>query len=95
MPIIAKIVSTTGAVRHVTLSDDPSDQEIIDALGGKVGDDYDMLGQANGYEVLRLKNGSTDKIVIGAPPQNSAPIKQRASCTISDTNAANLAKSFP
>lgn len=95
MPIIAKIVTTAGAVRHVTLSDDPSDQEIINALGGKVGDDYDTLGQANGYEVLRLKNGSTDKIVIGEPPQNSAPVKQRRSCTISDTNAANLAKSFP
>lgn len=95
MPIIAKIVSTTGAVRHVTLTDDPTDQEIINALGGKVGDDYATLGQANGYEVLRLKNGSTDKIVIGDPPQNSAPVKQRASCTISDTHAVNLAKSFP
>ncbi|TAW15082.1 hypothetical protein ELI25_04065 [Rhizobium ruizarguesonis] len=95
MPIIAKLVSTTGAVRHVTLPDDPSDQEIIDALGGEVGDDYTWLGQANGYEVLRLNNGSNDKIVIGDPPQNSAPIKQRLSCTISDANAAKLAKSFP
>ena len=95
MPIIAKIVSTTGTVRHVTLSDDPTDQEIIDTLAGKVGDDYALLGQANGFEVLRLTNGSTDKIVIGESPQNSAPVKKRRSCTISDANAVNLAKSFP
>ncbi|WP_104822844.1 hypothetical protein [Rhizobium sp. NXC24] len=93
MPIEAKIVDGAKNVKTVTLPDDPSDREMIDAIGGGPGVDIHHLSQSGDYEVLRL-TGGVDKLVIGKAPQISAPVKKRITCTISDAHAVNLAASF-
>ncbi|MBY5684841.1 hypothetical protein HFO32_22215 [Rhizobium leguminosarum] len=95
MTIDAKIVDAKKQVRTVSFhDDDPSDIELIKALGGKEGDDFEYLGEVDQWSVIRLKGGS-DRMVVGKPPQNSAPVKRRQSCVLADGQAASVAYFFP
>lgn len=95
MPIDAKIVDAKKNVRTVTFhDDDPSDVELIKALGGKDGDDFDYLGEVDQWSVIRLKGGR-DRMVVGTPPQNSAPVKRRQSCALTDPEAVGVATFYP
>lgn len=94
MAIDVKIVDDKKTVRTISLQDDdPSDIELIKALGGTDGDDFEYLGEVDQWSVIRLKGGS-DRMVVGSPPQNDAAVKRRQSCVLADGQAANVAYFF-
>lgn len=94
MTIDVKIVDDKKNIRTISFQDDdPSDTELIKALGGTDGDDYEYLGEVDQWSVIRLKGGS-DRMVVGKPPEIDAAFKRRQSCVLTDSQAASVAYFF-
>ena len=89
MSIDAKRINSTGTVSTVTLTtDDPSEVDILDALGGK--GNLVTLGRIGPWEILKTSEPNSDTLVIGAAPYIDAHPKRRTSCTLDDQKIKGL-----
>lgn len=85
MAIVVKIFNATGTVTTKTLnSDDPSDKEIIDVLGGSAQTDLKQIGQVGAWDVVKTTDSNSDTLIIGKALYISDDPKRRESCMLSD-----------
>ena len=91
MAIDAKRVDANGNIRTVRLTtDDPSDVDLIGALGGK--GNLITLGQIGTWEVLTTSEAPDEALVVGRPPFISDYPKRRTSCTLDDDKISQIVK---
>ena len=90
MTIEAKIVSN-DLVHTVSLPDDPSDQDLLNALNS--GGDLVHLADIGDWEVWRGSDSGHRTLVIGTSPYTGQFPKQRKSCTFSEIQVQNLVRS--
>jgi hypothetical protein len=88
--IEAKSVNQNGHVTTVQLPDDPSDSDLIKALGG--GDNCVSLAQVGDWEVLRVSGQTNPTLVVGAAPPMSAETKRRKTCPLADSKIIALVR---
>ncbi len=91
MAIQAKRIDPDGNVTTIDLDDNPSDMQIVEALGGT--DDGDLLyrGTVDGWEVHALftdMNG--DFLIIGEAPDSEENYLGRASCNLTDDQVRDI-----
>lgn len=91
MPINAKIVDAAGEVKTIKLPDNPSDEDLIRALGAK-GYLVAHRAWAGGYEVLGTIDGNGATLIVGLPPHMNGPPTLRTSCNLTDDQAKGLVK---
>ena len=85
MTITAKKISPDGSVVDVSLDDDPTDIDLIKALGGKRQSDIVTIGWIHSWEFLKIAE-CDDLLIVGAPPYvGSNP--QRQTCDLNDQQA--------
>jgi hypothetical protein len=85
MAIDVKLFNSTGTVTTKTIiSDDPSDKEIIDVLGGSAQADLKQIGQVGAWDVVKTTDSNSDTLIIGKAPYISDDPKRRESCVLSD-----------
>src|SRR5271157_5531057 len=83
MSIDAKLIDSTGTVSTVTFdSDDPSEPDIHNALGGKGA--LVSVGRLGPWEILKTNEPNSGTLVIGAAPYIDAHPKRRTSCALDD-----------
>lgn len=82
MAIVAKKVGSDGSVEDIYLADDPSDQSLIDTLGGQ--GDLVTVGYVGRWEILTTSK-SDDHLIVGNTPHISDWPKKRDTCTLDDT----------
>ncbi|MBX5160402.1 hypothetical protein HJB89_25290 [Rhizobium sp. NZLR8] len=91
MPFDAKIVDPAKNVSTVTFpTDDPTDVELIAALGGGADVDIHPVGDVEPWAVLKL-SGGTDRLIIGKWSHGDGPSKRRITCDITDAEAVRIA----
>ena len=86
--IDAKLVNAAGKVTTIRLQDDPSDADLIKALGG--GPAIVTRGVVGAWEALRIAGTSAPTLVIGAAPYLHAQVKQRQTCNLPDAKVQAL-----
>lgn len=86
--IEAKVLDSSGNVKTCQLADDPSDQQIIAALGA--GRDIVTVGAVGDWEAVRIAGAKAPTLVIGAPPYLHADVKSRQSCNLSSDQVIAL-----
>lgn len=91
MMIKAKIVSDRS-VATVDLRDDPSDKDLLDALGSR--GDIVHRATVGDWDVLRGSDVGGRTLVIGNSPYLGEAPKTRKSCTLSDDQSQNLVKTI-
>jgi hypothetical protein len=89
MTIEAKLISAAGTVSTVQLPDDPSDAELMSAIG--VSGDFATLGVIRGWEVFGGADTARPFLVIGKAPDNVGRPQGRATCTLKDGQASLIA----
>lgn len=90
--IDVKLVTATCVVSTHQLSDDPSDQDLINLLGGGV--DIATLGAVGEWEIMRIRGAKAPTLVLGAPPYLHADVKRRQTCSLSDDQIVQLVSFF-
>ncbi|QCL96084.1 hypothetical protein [Agrobacterium tumefaciens] len=93
MAISAHLIKKGKFNATVTLSDDPSEPELIKALNGNKNDTaaYEY-GRVGPWEVLYVPSQPDLKLVIGAAPFISDSVKKRTNCTLTSDQAEKLVK---
>ena len=82
MTITAKKVSPDGFVVDVSLDDNPTDVDLIKALGGEGQSDIVTIGQVYSWEILKIAE-CDDLLIVGAPPYMGSG-SQRQTCNLKD-----------
>ena len=85
MTITAKKISPDGSVVDVPLDDDPTDINLIKALGGEGQSDIATIGQIYSWEILKIAE-CDDLLIVGAPPYMGSG-SQRETCNLNDQQA--------
>lgn len=94
MTIDAKIVDAAKKVKTVTFSNyNPSDPELIAAMGGGPNVDIHPVGDVDQWAVFKL-NGGVDRLVIGIWTEGDEPNKRRITCDLSDAEAVRIASTW-
>lgn len=87
MPINAKIVDVDNNVKTVIFqSHNPSDRELIAAMGGDDGVDIHPVGDYEPWAVFKLSGGA-DRLLIGKWTHGGDVNGRRISCDIDDDEA--------
>lgn len=95
MTIDVKIVDAARNVKTVTFpTADPSDAELIAAMGGGPDVDIHPVGDVEEWAVFKLSGGK-DRLVIGKWSYGEGPNKSRITCNLSDAEAVNIATHWP
>lgn len=92
VPIIVKKVCGNGSIEDIWVSDDPTDQELIDALGGQ-GNLVTEKQWEDQWEILKSTE-SDDYLIVGVPPHISADSPKRKTCNLSDQQAKNIVRAI-
>ena len=87
MTITAKKVRGNSNVENVSLSDDPTDRELICALGGK--GELVSVGIVCQWQVITTDQ-TDDHLIVGVPPYVVDLSKSRECCTLSDKLSRKL-----
>lgn len=87
--IKAKLVSNQS-VTTIDLSDDPSDQELLDALGSEGG--LVSCAIVRDWEALRGSDTGVRTLVVGSAPSHGNTHPVRKSCDLTDKEASELVR---
>lgn len=93
MAISAHLIEKGKFKATITLSDDPSEPELIKALNGSKNETaaYEY-GRVGAWEVLYVPSQPDLKLVVGAAPFISDSVKKRTNCTLTSDQAEKLVK---
>lgn len=87
-----KKVCGDESVEDISVSDDPTDPDLIDALGGL--GDLVKVGEWEDQWVILTTTESNDYLIVGFPPYISADSPKRRTCNLSDQQAKNLVRAI-